>query len=170
MGLFSGAGGASISQGGVYFEPGRYKVKVKKTAAQRSQKNGKNYFIVEAEILESDNPKRKPGSTASQVIDIGNIMGFPNIKAYLAAANGIDPTDTAAVDEALGTVTDDRGKVTRDLCEEAAEYAVSEDNPLEGTILDLECVEILTKDKRPFTKHIWSPSEELLAQLANPAA
>jgi len=163
MGLFSGVGQAKVTQGGIYFEPGNYLVEIQRVCAIRSQKDRKDYFIVEAKILESDCPTRKPGTVASQAIDISNVMGPVNIKAFLAAAMGIDPADQDAVEEALGVELDARGKVAKDKGEEAAEYATSEENPLEGLKLRLNCAEIRTQKGNPFTKHNWRPLEEAAA-------
>lgn len=148
-GLFRGLGDAKISRGGLYFLPGNYVVEIQKVTTTRSQRDRKDYFIIEAKVLESDNPERKPGMVPSQAIDIGNIMGFPNIKGFLAAANGIDPADEAAVEEALGG----------DKAEETAEYAASDENPLAGMVLGLECFNIKTREGNDFTKHVWKPRE-----------
>lgn len=154
MSLFSGMGETKISKGGVYFLPGIYKVEVQKVTTNRSAKGRKDFFIVESKILESDNPERKPGMLVSHVIDIGNVMGPANIKAFLAAANGIDPRNDEEVQAALGV-----GRDGTDHGEQAALFAVSEANPLAGTILKLVCTEITTKAGNPFTKHEYFPIE-----------
>lgn len=149
-GLFQGLGKAKISRGGLYFQPGEYVVDIERVTTVRSQRDKKDFFIIEATIVESDCPELKPGMQPSQAIDIDNIMGFPNIKGFLAAANGIDPSDEAAVEEALG----------EDKAEEAAEYAASEENPLKGLRLRLTCFNIQTKKGSDFTKHVWKPYNE----------
>lgn len=114
--------------------------------------DGVEYFIIEAEVLESSTDALKPGTIASQVIQIPGTykMGLANVKAFLAAANGIHPGNTAAVEEALSGTN----------AEEAAVLAVSAENPLKGIELDLQTTFTVTKNGRDFTIHAWSPIDE----------
>lgn len=168
MGLFANVQEAEISQGGVYFEPGLYMVRVALVKTQRSQRNSRDYFISEHEILHSNNPKLTAGRKASQVIDISNVMGPSNIKAFVAAASGVDPS-APDVNDQLARVWADI--VERELTiEEICEFVVGGDNPLEGVTLFLEATEIRTRAGNPFTKHFWHPvtdenEAELLAKI-----
>lgn len=145
MGLFTGIESAKISAGGVYFVEGIYVVEITKVSTLRSRKND-DLFIVETEIVSSTADERKPGTSCSWVVNLKQEPALGNIKAFIAAANGIDPADTE--------------KVNEEVTEEAVEFACSEDNPLEGTRLNLECVAIKTKkENRDFTLHKWSPIE-----------
>lgn len=158
MGLFSEVEKADITSGGVYFLPGKYRVRVDGVKTVRSSRNRKDYFVIECEILASDNDERKVGTHASQVIDISQIMGPVNIKAFVAAASGIDHNDVddlnAALVEKWYELTDQEMTI-----EQICETVVDEDvQPLVGIELDLECHTITTRaERKPFTKHVWTP-------------
>ena len=143
MGLFTGIEDAQVGQGGVYFLEGKYLVEIVKVMTLNSRKK-EDLFIVEAKILKSSNPERKVGITASWIVNLKHDAALGNIKGFVAAANGISPSDKEEVD--------------RNVDEEAVEYACSEDNPLAGVQLDLECVQIKTREKRDFTLHKWNPA------------
>lgn len=159
MGTFSGIDEKSVSVGGSYFQPGRYRVKIEGVKVQKSLK-GKLLWIIETLVNESNNPDIKVGSHYSQVIDINNMMGFPNIKGFIAAATGFDASKYD--NEELNAEICEAWKelVGKDIeLEEICEYVSGEDQPLTAadTELDLECINVLTKEKRDFTKHIWRP-------------
>jgi hypothetical protein len=137
MGKFSGVSGARVGGGGVYFLAGQYKVKVKKVFLMASRKR-EDLFIVETEILESDNEKRKVGMSCSWVVKMSQDAALGNIKGFVAACMGED-----AEDENIDW-------------ESECECAVDDENPLAGTEVDLECVDITTRDGNPFTLHKWS--------------
>lgn len=133
MGLFAKIGEAQISGGGIYFLAGLYKVEVEKVFTLRSRK-GDDLFIVECKILESNVAARAVGSKASWVVSLSQDSALGNIKGFCLAASG-DPE--TVIDEA------------------AVEFAVSSVNPLAGTVLDLQCTDILTRAGKPFTLHKW---------------
>ena len=155
MGAFGGVQEATVTGGGVYFLPGRYKVNISACKVQSSKRNGKTYAIVEAEIVESTNADRGVGSRASQVIDLSNVMGPVNVKAFVAALSGCDPMAPDLNARLEITWTEALGrKVT---VEQICETVFSEGGPAEGTELRLEVVEIETRGtKQPFNKHIWA--------------
>ena len=158
MGLFTGINDAEVTAGGRYFAPGNYRVKIKGVKVIESRRSKKDLFIIECEVLESTNDKYKPGSTASQVIVMNEIMSLPNVKGFMCAASGVDPEDDDANDKVGKQWTELTGKKMS--FEDACEYAISPDQPLAGTELELECVEIITKGKgQPFTKHVWNAPE-----------
>lgn len=164
MGLFANVADAEVSQGGVYFRPGLYVVEVKQVKTQRSSRNNKDYFIVECEVQQSTCDELEAGRKASQVIDINNIMGPPNIKAFVAAASGIDPA-APDVNSQLQAVWAELTGAELSI-EEICERAVANDNPLEGVEMFLEATEIRTRAGNPFTKHFWSPlTDELRAKM-----
>lgn len=148
MGVFSGIGDAKISAGGVYFEaPGNYVVKIRATKLVRSR-NNEDLYTAECDIKESDHRDRKAGTQASWQCNAKHDSFKGNVKAYLAACNGVDPNDEAAVKALF--------KDSKD-AEDAAEFSVSSDNPTAGTWLNLSCVKTETRKKTPFTVHKWSP-------------
>ena len=143
MGLFSGIESAKVGAGGVYFLAGLYKVRIVKVTTINSRKKD-DLFIVEAKILESDNKDRKVGSSCSWVVNLKQDAALGNIKGFVAAANGIDPTD--------------EDTVNKEVTEEAVEYVCSDDNPLKDVELNLECTAIKTRAGGDFTLHKWSPA------------
>lgn len=159
MGLFGSVKQAKVNGGGVYFLPGLYKVKIDKVRVQRSAKNGKDYWIVETTILESNNPDRAVGSHCSQVVEIGHMMGPVHIKAFVCAVSGVDAQDEDANDrvEAKWAEMTDQTLDFEQICEMIADEST---NPLEGLEMNLECSNVKTRAKTDFTKHFWEPVAE----------
>jgi hypothetical protein len=144
--MFSGIGQAEVGQGGIYFLPGQYLVEVIKVIAKQSRK-GAMLYIIECEVIESNNAERPPGCKPAQIISMAYDAAFRNIKEFIAACNGISPTR-------------ERERANNAVDEEAATYSVDESNPLGGTRLYLTCTEITTRSGNPFTLHQWEPYEQ----------
>lgn len=160
MSIFAKIKEAKVFVTGQYFEPGNYIVKVKSVKLQpASDKPGVVYFIIESEVLWSDNPNIAVGSERSQVINMSNIMALPNVKNFMGAASGFDPTREDLNDQVEATWSQMLGRQVDFpmICELAAGSL----NPLEGTILNLLCTNIKTKETgNDFTKHMWTPYVE----------
>jgi len=157
MGQFASVNDATVTQGGVYFTPGMYVIKVLATKTSKSARNGRDYFIVECEVVESSNPADWPvGAHASQVIDISNIMGPVNIKAFVCAASDVNPLAEDADAQVLTAWNTALPSAAPWTFEKICEYAIAQ-NCFEDVILDLECVNIKTKANKDFTKHLWTP-------------
>lgn len=141
--LFSGfSESKAVTGGGVYLNSGhRYRLKIERISFYDGR-NGE-FLIHEFMIVESDDPTRPVGTGASWLVKYGTDMTFPNFKAFLAAANGIDPGDQAGIE--------------REITDEVAELAVSEAQPLRGMLVDVSVVEVTTKKGTPFSKHVWKP-------------
>ena len=141
--LFSGFSEAKpVTGGGVYLNPGhRYRLEVQRVSFYDGR-NGE-FLIHEFMIVESDDPTRPVGTGASWLVKYGTDMTFPNFRAFLAAANGIDPGDEAAIN--------------REITDDVAELAVSESQPLRGSLIDVTVIEVQTKKGTPFSKHVWKP-------------
>lgn len=142
--IFKTIANAKINNGGVYFLPGTYEVSVCKAFLMTSRK-GTPLIVVEAEVLSTDVPSRPVGTRASWVVNMTQDAAASNIKSFIAAAIGINPGDQNRVDE----------EVTPDFVEQA----FSDDNPLEGVKLRLQCSTIKTKAGTDFTRHMWSPMD-----------
>lgn len=154
MAKFVGMKDAKVGAGGVYFLEGRYRVKLVRAFMLQSRKSG-DLFTVEAMVVRSTCAQRPPGLKCSWQVKMGQDMALPNIKGFLAACNGADPSNDLEVQAAF---TDANGQ---DVSEETAEMAVSDENPLAGIELDLEVVTIMTREKKlPFSKHTWMPPSE----------
>jgi hypothetical protein len=154
MGKYDKIVDAKVTKTGQYFKPGKYHVRLVAVKDVESQLN-KSFTIIECVVLSSNNPEVPVGADRSQVIDMGNIMGFPNLKAFMAAVSGVDPT--------LDSVNDDIEKYWQTQHPQRAftsfpqivENFVVRDNLLQDVEMDLECIEITTKAGEPFTKHVW---------------
>jgi len=132
---------------GFYFLEGDYVVRVKRVFVKRSRQDAL-MFIVECAVLSSTNPQRPEGCEPNWVNKItGNDSALPNIKGFLAACGGADPTNEAAV-EALGITSED------------VDAAVSDENPLAGTLVKLHAFIKKTKKDTDFTVHDWSPVDQ----------
>lgn len=145
MGRFTAINQAQVSAGGVYFLPGSYVTEILRVFVMKNWK-GDEFFIAECKILDSDNSERPVGSKASMVVNMDNVSAMGNIKAFLAAASGIDPKNSV--------------RVNAEITEEIAEIAVAEGNPFAGTVLELDARIVKTREGGDFTKHFWSPSTQ----------
>lgn len=123
---------------------GRYAVEITKCKDVEGR-SGDLFFIVELKIQESDNSAVSVGAAYSQVIKFNNDMGPINVKRFILAANGFDPND-AANDDEVG--------------EDEVEFVLSEEQPLAGLVMDLQCDMIKTKAGKDFTKHTWFAVED----------
>lgn len=144
MGMFASIDKAKVSGGGVYFLPGKYVVEIERCFTLKSRKNA-HLAIVECLIKESDNPARSAGTRASWVSNLdGQDAAMGNIKAFLAIANGLDTTDEKLIDENV------------DEAMAAYCFGESNENPLAGYTMSLQCTTVKTRAGNDFTKHMWS--------------
>lgn len=151
MGLFGGIKGQRGSQGGVYFLPGNYVVEIQRCKTGKTRKEI-DFFVAECKIVESDNPERKPGSSASFMVTLdkdpalGNIADFMRMGMWLQGrAAGLDDLPP----EADGIELD----------EGDADEICGEDNPFVGMEMGLEAYNKPTKAGNDFTRHKWLPPE-----------
>ena len=141
MGVFDGIenvyaeGTSSLRQ---YFEPGFYTVAIERVFLHEKRLGGGKLFIVETQVLESDNPNIKPGEKRNWVQSLAMPSALPRIKTFIGAALGLDPQDI-------------NGKVNASICN----HAVSAENPLKGKKLTLTCINKPTGAGKQFTQHGW---------------
>jgi len=147
MGMFDGMNQAPMGLQRLYFQVGRYLIKVIKikgiTAAESF--HGRGSFVVECEILKSTVPGLPPGSQPAWVQTIGQSakdreMAFGAIKLFFAAV--LNDPKLAGLD-----------------VESLADNAVSDANPLCGAALGLVCTNKRTKAGGDFTLHAWHNAE-----------
>lgn len=155
MGLFTGIEKAEISERGKYLLPGFIgKLKIKRTLAKNSIKTGLA-FIVECEVVETNGLRDDDGK---ELYPIGSsvtwyqkmqdrTVAFPAIKAFVAAASGVHPGDSAGMAEINAEM--------ENILNEATENEAN--NALVGQIVKLETVATKTKKGYDFTRHNWSP-------------
>jgi hypothetical protein len=152
MSYFSGIGSAKIGISSAYFEAGNYVVDIVAVKMVNSRKR-EDLYTIETCVVESDNPKVIVGRKYTCQYNRKHDSFFGNVKGFLAAANGVEP-DPRNEKEIATLFTDESG---RDIAEEVAEMSVSDENPLAGTRLTLNCVIKKTRAGNDFTIHNWSP-------------
>lgn len=161
MGVFKDIKEAKTPSGsGQVFLPGKFLLKLGACKLiESSVKRASTFFIAEFEVVESDNEKRKPGSSMSWVIDLtggkypdlslGNVKNFLHVaySSFMLQA-GEEPPAEEDIDE----------KMSND--------AVSEENPLCGVFVSAEAWNKQTRDKESeYTRVKWDVPENV-AELA----
>jgi len=156
MGLFKGIRESKGTEGGIYFKPGNYVVKVER-CKEGKKRNGTPFFVAECLILKTDvkdDDQMLPGRHAAFFVQfadypelsLGNVGDFMTVgmQSWFLQHNETVPEgffgtgDTPRVDEVT------------------ADEIVSEENTLSGTIMSLEAYNKPTKENKPFTRHRWS--------------
>lgn len=125
---------AKFSEGGTYLLPGVYRIEVI-ACKHIKTRQGREAFVVELSILESNNPERPPGSTCSWMVMLDQEPALGNIKNFISAAY---PCEDSQVSE------------------QAVLLIVGEKNPLKGHRARASAVNIKTKNRgTDFTKVKW---------------
>jgi hypothetical protein len=149
MGSFSGLGKAKSTQGGNYIKPGNYLLQIKAVKEQKSEFGNRKFFIAEVRVVESKktDPEIEPNGVDTEPSWLVELPGkYPelalgNIKNFLLAAYGSQAE--AEGEDAPGE---------DDIDEAAAEAAVDEDNPLEGTYIAAQAFQKKTRGGGDFTR------------------
>ena len=147
MGAFDGLNDAKTFDQGNYLGPGNYLLKVTKCLLKDSFASG-TCFVTEFEVLESDNPEHKPGSSGSWVQKMTpKDISLPAIKSFIYAVAGADtPDERAAIP-----------------CQEVADAAV-EKGALNGSLVRAEVIKKTTvKNKKEITIPIFRPAKKAAA-------
>jgi hypothetical protein len=135
----NGFSDVQVNSGGVYLQPGQYKLKVRKVKVDRAQA-GFPYFLMEFEVLESSNPGIAEGSFASWMATLKNethkATFFSNVKGAVLAAVQSSAPETQA----------------EQITEQVIAHVCSDLQPLTGAELRAQASEITTKSGNPFTK------------------
>jgi len=152
MGVFDTIGNAAVGQGGNYLKSGhQYLVEVLRALMKRGRQ-GEQFFIVELLIHESDDSTNPPGFRASWTVNMKHDASLGNIKWFLGACYGIPVADKQRLDT--------------EITSQVAEFAVSEQNPLAGRLLEVAVHEVPTRAGGKFSKHDWAST----TRQPNPAA
>ena len=157
MGLFSKVGSAEVTLGGKWFHhDATFIVRIEKVRTVRSRK-GQDLVFIECTVCVTSCPDDNPvGSRASQCLNFTEHDAAPgNFKAFVAAANGLDPADKLQLDTS-----------PENAWEPLCDLAVSSEQPLSGLYCALETALVDTRAKTKFTKHFWSPVNQEAAASA----
>ena len=133
MGIFGKISEAKFSDGGVYLEPGVYRLKIR-SCKQIRARAGFDALVVEFEVVESTNQSRLPGSICSWMVKIDPAYletALGNIKQFMSAASGLP---------------------MEQITEAAAEICVSDKQPLANRYVRASATNIKTKRGSDFTK------------------
>jgi hypothetical protein len=158
-GWFDGIADATVQKTGQWFHPGKYRVRIKAVKQINGQK-GDKFLVIETEVLESNNPEIQVGAEKSHVIKMGGTMALPNVKAFIAAVSGVDPTLDNVNDLIEEYWFQNNPMGVRLALPQIVEEMVVKYNALEGVVMGLECVNITTQAGNPFTKYIWEVRQD----------
>lgn len=145
----------------VYDSPANYRLKIKRCIwkSARPPKRGE-YYIVEAEVLKSNNSRVQVGSVRTWMQAMDNDVGPTSATDFMFAAIGMDRRDAETLVEIKKL--DVEGKLPDMLAEtleDAADPACK--NSLKDAIVDVEVKEITTKGKgQPFNLHTFFPVKD----------
>lgn len=145
----------------VYDSPANYQLKIKrciwKTA--RAPKKG-DFYIVEAEVVTSNNPRVPVGSTRTWMQSMDNDVGPTAVTDFMFAALGMDRRDKDGLVEikkidAEGKLPEMLASTLEDPTEPSCE------NSLRDALVNVEVKEITTKAKgQPFNLHTFFPAKK----------
>ncbi len=130
-----------------YFEPGIYSVAINSVFLHNRRLGGGPIFVVETSVLESNNPRIRPGDRCNWAQSFALPSALPRIKTFIGAALGLCPKRQA---------NDINSQVTAEVCTEV----VSVSNPLCGKRLTLSCVNKITRAGKDFVQHSWGVDHE----------
>jgi hypothetical protein len=148
------SGDQSIGARYPFLEDGTHRLVIHRIAVRG---RSKAMFIIESEVLETNNTECPPGSRRSSFIDLTNAdMRGKNIAGFLAAVFGVEPTTLAKG----STTTPWDGRTWT----EYAAWSASEQNPLAGRKVDAFVQTIQTQEGSDFSAHNWSPAGTLTMQ------
>ena len=115
----------------------------------------KMFYIIEAEIQESNQPDRPPGMVCSVFIDLGNRdTGPKHLAGFLASVFGYDPLQLPK-DSPVAPWADPSGQAPS--WESVAQASIDPSQPLVGRELGCTVVQIKTGQGKPWSLHTWSP-------------
>jgi hypothetical protein len=142
MGMLSGIGDATPTDGGNYIGVGVFVLKNDVLKGITSRK-GDDMFVSEWGVVESTNEKQPAGTHVSWLSNLRHDAALGNIKACLAAVSGV-----------------------KEIEDDDAEEAIDEEKqPLCGHFVKAEVTEITTKAGNPFNKVRWTtPTKEEIKQ------
>lgn len=150
MGLWDGIENAEIFDRGNYFKPGFIGVvKILKTLAKETRNSGLA-FIVEMEVVESNNPDDPPGKKKTWYQSlVKKDVAFPAVAAWAAACVGYDPSQKEILKAEVFPVLKDLMSAATDSPEK---------NDFIGLLVRLETEKTITKEKKQdFTRHNFAP-------------
>lgn len=165
MGLWDGLDSAEIFDQGNYFPPGQYCVEINRCLSKRSRKTGQDLFIVECDVITSNNPVMSRGMRGSWCQGMKNRNVAMNaILAFVVQIFGLDKNDKDMIKrEVLPYIVKTMDRITG-----VKEFAG--ENPLGGRMANLTTwSKKKEKDEGDFTVHDWELFDYSAMGLPEPA-
>lgn len=158
--LWAGLNNAPTFERGTFFKPGTYDLQIDKIQLKQSQKSGL-IFLVETEIVTSNNPDHAVGSSATWIQKmVDKNIALPAVKGFLYALLSLDAHTDAS---RIATEFDP-------YLEQAMDRITSEHNPFSGWYIHLEATMKKTQRQTDFTVHNWQPFQYAAMGMAAPDA
>jgi hypothetical protein len=158
MGRFPGLADVRANRGSMWFLDGDYLVRIEKTFLKHGR-DGKDSFIVSAEVVESTNSARPPGCKPSQVAKIDPRwpqIALSDFKNHVAAVLEIKNPDDYHVPLEEMRAGETQEAADNRFWDEAFELVLSDEQPTAGMLIRLHCyTRITTKSEKPITVHQW---------------
>ena len=146
MGLFSGIEKAESFKSGRYLDPGKYTLKVAGiTLVDSKKERGRKFFVVEAEVVKSNNPEYQAGDNVTWMVDV-----TPKL---IDGGLEIAPTAAANCSQFACAVLD---CTPREVNEEVMDKLLGPEQPATGVLVSAEAFVIQTKAGNDFTKVQWT--------------
>ena len=142
----------------VYDSPANYRLKIQRCVwkTARPPKRGE-FYIVEAEVLQSNNPRVPVGVKRTWMQAMDNDTGPTAATDFMLAALGLDRRQQAVLEEIRKLEKEDK---LPDMLAETLDDPTDPSckNALKGLLVDVEVKEIITKEKQQkFNLHTFFP-------------
>ena len=111
--MFAGIEEVTVKKDSAYVEPGNYLAKINAIKYGKTNESDRPYFVVEMEVIESDNPNFEKGDTMAWMTMLHRFKHYflEDVKGFIAVATGYPP------DQVISDVV---------------EYVAGEEQPLTG--------------------------------------
>lgn len=158
MGVFAKLGEAEEFKDGIYFEPGKYLLKINRMKINQDRKKV-DQFIAEFLIVESTSAKRPVGTTVDFLIKATNDYFFRNVKGLLRVAYTALAKENDIEPPAFDTWTSQE-QIKKEW-EKLADDAVASDSPLVGVTIAAHAYTHTTQKEKEITRvKFHMPDEE----------
>ena len=146
MVAFSGIGKAQEYKSGRYLDPGTYTLSIASiTLVDSKKEKGRKFFVVEAEVLSSNNPDFRVGDLVTWMVDI-----TPKLVEGEIVVPEISLSNCKAFAKAVLDCTDN------DITEETMDKLCGPEQPASGINVVADAFNITTGKGGEFTKIRWS--------------
>ncbi len=151
-----------------FLEDGAYMLKVHAVKFKQSRA-GKMLYIIETDVMASNNPMRPVGLRVSSFIDMSNMdTRGRHIAGFTAAIYGVDPESLPKESPNAPWVDQQTGQAMA--WSHYAEMSIHDSNPWQGIELGCHVQTVPTNAGGTFSLHTWVPAGKMVIPAAAPAA